>query len=258
MSDSAPSDSAPAPPRGASVDPAETAKFAAMAEAWWDPHGKFRPLHKFNPTRIAFIRDRVAARRGRDPLAPRPLADLKLLDIGCGGGLLAEPMARLGASVTGIDAVARNIAVARLHAERTGLAIDYRTATPEELVESGVKFDVILNMEVLEHVADRGAFLAACCALLADDGLMFIATLNRTAKAFALAIVGAEYVLGWLPRGTHDWRKFVRPSELAAGLRPHGVGFAEITGVAYSPLADRWSLSRDLDVNYMAVAEKAA
>jgi 2-polyprenyl-6-hydroxyphenyl methylase / 3-demethylubiquinone-9 3-methyltransferase len=259
MSDSsAPSDSEPADPRSASIDPTETAKFAAMAEAWWDPQGKFRPLHKFNPTRIAFIRDRVAARHGRDPLAPRPLADLRLLDIGCGGGLLAEPMARLGARVTGIDAVARNIAIARLHAEQSGLAIDYRTATPEELAEEDVKFDVILNMEVVEHVADRASFLGACSTLLADDGLMVIATLNRTAKAFALAIVGAEYVLGWLPRGTHDWRKFVRPSELAAGLRPRGLEFAELTGVSYNPLTDRWSLSRDLDVNYMAVARRMA
>jgi 2-polyprenyl-6-hydroxyphenyl methylase / 3-demethylubiquinone-9 3-methyltransferase len=256
MSDSAPSDSEPTAPRSASIDPAETAKFAAMAEAWWDPQGKFRPLHKFNPTRIAFIRDRVAARHGCDPLAPRPLADLRLLDIGCGGGLLAEPMARLGARVTGIDAVERNIAIARLHAEQAGLAIDYRTATPEELVEDGARFDVILNMEVVEHVADRASFLAACCALLADDGLMVIATLNRTPKAFALAVVGAEYVLGWLPRGTHDWRKFVRPSELAAGLRPHGLEFAELTGVSYNPLMDKWSLSRDLDVNYMAVARR--
>src|SRR5215510_12411414 len=251
-----PSDSEPVAARSASVDPAETAKFAAMAEAWWDPHGKFRPLHKLNPTRIAFIRDRVAARHGRDPLAPRPLADLRLLDIGCGGGLLAEPMARLGARVSGIDALARNIAIARLHAEQAGLAIDYRTATPEELVEDGVRFDIILNMEVVEHVADRTSFLGACSALLADDGVMIIATLNRTAKAFALAIVGAEYVLGWLPRGTHDWRKFVRPSELAAGLRPHGLEFAEITGVSYSPLTDKWSLSRDLDVNYMAVTAR--
>ena len=258
MTDYAPSDSEPAAPRSASIDPAETAKFAAMAETWWDPQGKFRPLHKFNPTRIAFIRDRVAAHHGQDPLGPRPLADLRLLDIGCGGGLLAEPMTRLGARVTGIDAVARNIAVARLHAEGGGLAIDYRTATPEELVADGVKFDVILNMEVVEHVADRAAFLAACCELLAEDGLLFIATLNRTAKAFALAVVGAEYVLGWLPRGTHDWRKFVRPSELAAGLRPHGVDFAELTGVSYNPLADKWSLSPDLDVNYMAVAARKA
>ena len=242
--------------RAGSIDPSEMAKFAAMADAWWDPHGKFRPLHKFNPTRIAFIRDRVAAHLGRDPLGDRPLADLRLLDIGCGGGLLAEPMARLGARVTAIDAVERNIQVARLHAELSGLDIDYRAATPEELVPGGVTFDVILNMEVIEHVADRAAFLAACCALLADNGLMFIATINRTAKAFALAIVGAEYILRWLPIGTHDWRKFLRPSELAAGLRPHGVEFAEITGVSYNPLTDTWSLTRDLDVNYMVVARK--
>ncbi len=243
--------------RGASLDPAEAAKFAAMADAWWDPHGKFRPLHKFNPTRIAFIRDRVAAHQGRDPLGRRPLADLQLLDIGCGGGLLAEPMARLGARVTGIDAVERNVHVARLHAERGGLDIEYRAATPEELVPGGQRFDVILNMEVIEHVANRTTFLAACCALLADNGLMFVATINRTAKAFALAIVGAEYILRWLPIGTHDWRKFLRPSELAAGLRPHGVEFTEMTGVRYNPLTDRWSLTRDLDVNYMVVAGRA-
>jgi 2-polyprenyl-6-hydroxyphenyl methylase/3-demethylubiquinone-9 3-methyltransferase len=240
----------------ASLEPAEAARFAAQAAAWWDPHGKFRPLHRLNPTRLAFIRDRAAAHYGRDPLRPRPLAGLRLLDIGCGGGLLAEPMARLGADVTGIDAVERSIGVARRHAEQSGLAIDYRTATPEDLEATGAAFDVILNMEVVEHVADRAAFLAACCGLLADDGLMFIATINRTAKAFALAIVGAEDVMGWLPRGTHDWRKFVHPSELAAGLRPHGVEFAEITGVSYNLLTDSWSLSRDLDVNYMVVAKK--
>jgi 2-polyprenyl-6-hydroxyphenyl methylase/3-demethylubiquinone-9 3-methyltransferase len=243
--------------RSASVDPVEAAKFAAMADAWWDPQGKFRPLHRFNPTRLAFIRDRAAAHFGRDPLRPRPLAGLRLLDIGCGGGLLAEPMARLGARVTGIDAVERNVQVARLHAERSGIEIHYRTATPEELVGSGAEFDVILNMEVVEHVADRASFLAACCDLLAEGGLMFVATINRTAKAFAFAIVGAEYILRWLPIGTHDWRKFLRPSELAADLRPHGVEFAEVTGVTYSPLTDSWSLSRDLDVNYMVVAKRS-
>jgi 2-polyprenyl-6-hydroxyphenyl methylase/3-demethylubiquinone-9 3-methyltransferase len=257
MTNSAPSDSEPTTAPSASLDPAEAAKFAAMADAWWDPQGKFRPLHKFNPTRIAFIRDRVAAHLGRDPLGNRPLAGLRLLDIGCGGGLLAEPMARLGAQVTGIDAVERNVLIARLHGERGGLAIDYRAATPEELVPEGPTFDVVLNMEVIEHVADRAAFLAACCDLLADDGLMVIATINRTAKAFALAIVGAEYILRWLPIGTHDWRKFLRPSELAAGLRPHGVEFGEITGVSYNPLTDTWSLTRDLDVNYMVVAKRA-
>jgi 2-polyprenyl-6-hydroxyphenyl methylase/3-demethylubiquinone-9 3-methyltransferase len=165
-------------------------------------------------------------------------------------------MARLGAQVTGIDAVERNVQVARVHAERSGLTIGYRAATPEELVPDGRTFDVILNMEVIEHVADRATFLAACCQLLTDDGLMFIATINRTAKAFALAIVGAEYILRWLPTGTHDWRKFLRPSELAAALRPHGLEFTEITGVSYNPLTDSWSLTRDLDVNYIVVAKR--
>ncbi|MGH6931407.1 MAG: bifunctional 2-polyprenyl-6-hydroxyphenol methylase/3-demethylubiquinol 3-O-methyltransferase UbiG [Dongiaceae bacterium] len=246
-----------APQASASIDPDEVAKFTAMAEAWWDPHGKFRPLHKLNPTRLAFIRDRVAERQGRDPLGDRPLAGLRLLDIGCGGGLLAEPMARLGAMVTGVDASDRNIAIARRHAEQSELKIDYRAGSAEELAESGARFDVILNMEVIEHVADRDGFLGACCRLLDEPGMMFVATLNRTAKAYALAIIGAEYVLGWLPRGTHDWNKFVRPSELAAGLRRHGVAITELTGVGYSPLADKWSLSRDLEVNYMAIAERS-
>jgi len=241
---------------GPSVDPDEVARFAAMAEAWWDPAGKFAPLHRFNPLRIAFIRDRVAARLGRDPLQPKPLDGVRLLDIGCGGGLLAEPMSRLGAQVTGVDAGARNIEIARLHAAQGGIDIDYRHATVESLAEAGERFDVVLNMEVVEHVADLGAFLGACAGVLAENGVMFVATLNRTAKAYALAIVGAEYVLRWLPRGTHDWRKFVKPSELAAGLRPHGLGIAELSGVSYNPLADRWRLGRDLDVNYLAVVER--
>lgn len=241
-----------------SVDPAEVQRFAAMAQAWWDPTGKFAPLHRLNPVRIGFIRDRLAARHGRDPLAIRPLDGLRLLDIGCGGGLLAEPMARLGAEVTGIDAAARNIEIARLHAAGSGLAIDYRNTSAEALaMDPGCQaFDAILNMEVVEHVADRGAFLGACARLLAPDGPMFVATLNRTAKSFALAIVGAEYVLGWLPRGTHDWRRFVRPSELAAELRPHGLAVTELVGVAYHPFSGSWALGHDLDVNYMAVVAR--
>ncbi|MGH6961976.1 MAG: bifunctional 2-polyprenyl-6-hydroxyphenol methylase/3-demethylubiquinol 3-O-methyltransferase UbiG [Dongiaceae bacterium] len=244
----------PATGVGASVDRAEIAKFAAMAEAWWDPHGAFRPLHRLNPTRIGFIRDRVAARHGRDPLGDRPLAGLRLIDIGCGGGLLAEPMARLGATVVGVDAAERNIAIARLHAAQSGLAIDYREGTAEDVAAAGDRFDVVLAMEVIEHVADRDAFLGACCELAGADGMIFIATLNRTAKAFALAIVGAEYLLRWLPRGTHEWRRFVRPAELAASFRRHGVATIELAGVSYNPLADKWSVTRDLDVNYMAVA----
>ena len=244
------------PPMAPSVDPAEIAKFADLAEAWWDPYGEFRPLHNLNPTRIAFIRDRVAARLGRDPLGSRPLEGLDLLDVGCGGGLLAEPMARLGARVTGLDAAPRNIAVARAHAAQSGLAIDYRCDTAEALATSGARFDVVLAMEVVEHVADPKAFLGTCCELLKPEGTMIVATLNRTAKAFALAIVGAEYLLRWVPRGTHDWRKFVRPSEVASALRPHGVDVLETAGLRYDPFSDRWTLSRDLDVNYMVVAAR--
>ncbi len=239
-----------------SIDPAEVAKFTAEAEAWWDPAGQFAPLHRLNPTRIAFVRDRLAAARGRDPLRARPLAGIRLLDIGCGGGLLAEPMTRLGARVTGIDASAASVAAAARHARQSGLAIQYRHAAAEELAAAGERFDAVLNMEVVEHAADRDAFLAASAALLGPGGTMFIATLNRTAKAFLFAILGAEYVLRWLPRGTHDWRKFVRPSELAAALRPHSVEIAELAGVTYGPITDTWRLSNDLDVNYMAVARR--
>ncbi len=243
--------------RGGSVDRDEIARFGAMAEEWWDPRGKFRPLHKLNPVRLAFIRDRVAAHFGRDPLAERPLQDLRLVDVGSGGGLLAEPMARLGARVTGIDAAEPNVRMAGLHAAEGGLDIDYRFTDAEALAAAGERFDVVLNMEVVEHVADLGGFLDACCTLVRPGGVMVTATLNRTAKAFALAIVGAEYLLRWLPVGTHRWSKFVRPSELAAGLRAGGLDMVELTGVAYNPICDRWHLApRDLDVNYMAFAAK--
>ena len=241
--------------RSASVDDSEVAKFAALAESWWDSEGPFRPLHKFNPVRIRCIRDRLAGHFNRDPLAPEPLAGLRLLDIGCGGGLLTEPLTRLGATVVGIDATEKNIRIAALHAEQGGLSIDYRHTTAEALDEAGERFDAVLNMEVVEHVADVDAFLTASGNLVGSGGLMIAATLNRTAKSFALAIVGAEYVLRWLPRGTHDWRRFVRPSELAAGLRHAGMTVTSLTGVVFNPLTGIWSLSeRDLDVNYMAVA----
>jgi 2-polyprenyl-6-hydroxyphenyl methylase/3-demethylubiquinone-9 3-methyltransferase len=239
-----------------SVDPAEIAKFSAMAEEWWDPAGKFRPLHKLNPTRLAFVRDRIAGHLGRDPLADRPLAGLSLLDIGCGGGLLAEPLCRLGAEVTGIDASERTIKVASVHAAEVGLAIDYRHAAAEDLAGEGARFDAVLNMEVVEHVADLGAFLAASGALVKPGGAMVVATLNRTPKAFLLGIVGAEYLLRWLPPGTHDWRRFVRPSELARGLVAAGLTVTEIAGMTYNPLTDAWHLSRDTDVNYMVFAVK--
>jgi len=249
-----------APTKSASVDAEEIAKLSASAEEWWDPAGRFRPLHRLNPVRLAFIRDRVAAHAGRDPLAERPLQGLRLLDIGCGGGLLAEPLARLGAEVVGIDASPENIEVAARHATESGLAIDYRLTSAEALAEdltaTGARFDVVVNMEVVEHVADAAAFLHASAALVEPGGAMVLATLNRTPKAFALAIVGAEYLLGWLPRGTHDWRRFLRPSEVAALLRDGGVEIAELTGVAYNPLTAAWRLTRDLDVNYMVFAVK--
>jgi 2-polyprenyl-6-hydroxyphenyl methylase/3-demethylubiquinone-9 3-methyltransferase len=239
-------------PTDGTVDPAEIERFSRIADAWWDPTGKFAPLHQLNPVRIGYIRDRVAAHWQRDALNGEPLKGLSLLDIGCGGGLLSEPMTRLGASVTGVDASERNIAVAALHAERGGLAIDYRQGTAEALAESGAQFDVVLALEIVEHVADVDLFLRSCGRMVKPGGLLFLSTLNRTAKAWALAIAGAEYVLGWLPRGTHDWKKFLKPSEVARGLRAGGIEPQEIVGVVYAPLSRKWSLNRnDLDVNYM-------
>ena len=246
------------PDAATTVDANEIAKFSAMAAEWWDPAGKFRPLHVFNPVRLDFIRSRAVAHFGCDDGAPRPFEGLRLLDIGCGGGLLSEPMCRLGARVTGADAAERNIKTARVHAAEQGLEIDYRATTAEALAEAGESFDIILNMEVIEHVADPSAFMAACGACLAPGGLMIVATLNRTARAFALAIVGAEYVLGWLPRGTHEWSKFVRPDEMRAMMETAGLTPGELTGVAYNPLTDRWSLSRDSAVNYMMTAARSS
>ncbi len=239
------------------VDPAEVAKFERMAAEWWDPDGKFAPLHKFNPVRLGYIRDVAAERFDRDVRAGAPLSGLKLLDVGCGGGLLCEPMARLGAEVVGIDPSATNIDAARRHAAKSGLPIDYRATTAEALsAKGGEAFDIVLAMEVVEHVADIDAFLAACATLASPDGLVFVATINRTLKAFALAIVGAEYILGWLPRGTHDYDKLVRPAELEASLAGAGLAVIHRTGVRYNPLADGWSRSSDMDVNYMIAAAK--
>jgi len=234
------------------VDEAEIERFSRIAEEWWDPTGKFAPLHRLNPVRLGYIRDRATVHWRRDPLSGAPLEGLSLLDIGCGGGLLCEPMARLGAAVTGIDAAERNIATARRHAEGQGLAIDYRETTAEALAAEGRQFDIVLALEIIEHVADIDLFLRSCGQLTKPGGLVFLSTLNRTAKAWALAIAGAEYLLHWLPRGTHDWKKFLKPSEVVRGLRSGGVETQEIVGVVYSPLGRAWSLNkRDLDVNYM-------
>ena len=243
--------------RPTTIDPAEVERFSKLAAEWWNPSGKFRPLHKFNPVRLAYIRDQVAQRFDRDPQVARPFEGLRFLDIGCGGGLLCEPMARLGADVVGADASATNIEVAKLHAAQSGVSVDYRATTAEDLADAGEKFDVILNMEVIEHVSDVALFVSKCADMVKPDGVMFVATINRTLKALGLAIVGAEYVLRWLPRGTHEYGKLVRPAELETALADAGMSIAERTGVTYNPLADRWSLSRDMDVNYMVLALKS-
>ena len=241
------------------VDPAEVAKFEAMAAEWWDPDGKFKPLHMLNPCRLDYIVDQVTAEFGRDPRTPKPLAGLRLLDIGCGGGLLSEPMARLGAEVVGVDAAARNIPVARLHAEHSGLAIDYRHGTAEALAAAGERFDVVLNMEVVEHVPDPAAYLAACRELMRPGGMMICSTINRTPKAWLLAVVGAEHVLRWLPRGTHDWSRFITPDELFALLRGAGLQPVDRKGFVFDPLGWRWHLSdRDLSVNYVTASLRPA
>ncbi len=246
-------------PGQTTVDPAEIERFSRIAAEWWDPAGKFAPLHRLNPVRLGFIRDRACNHWQRDPMAGAPLRGLSVLDIGCGGGLLSEPMARLGAQVTGVDAASRNVRVAALHAEGQALAIDYRQGTAEALAASGAQFDIVLALEIVEHVADVDLFLRSCGRMVKPEGLLFLSTLNRTAKAWALAIAGAEYVLGWLPRGTHDWRKFLKPSEVVRGLRAGGIEAEEIVGVVYSPLSRAWSLNRrDLDVNYMLYGRKLA
>jgi 2-polyprenyl-6-hydroxyphenyl methylase/3-demethylubiquinone-9 3-methyltransferase len=248
-----------APAAPSSVDPAEVERFSRIAAEWWDPEGKFAPLHKFNPVRLAFIREQALARFGRDGRDRRPFQGLTLLDIGCGGGLLAEPMARLGFRVTGVDASDRNIATAATHASEQGLSIDYRVSTAERLLETGEgSYDVILNMEVVEHVADPGAFLRSCGRLLAPGGMMVVATLNRTLKALALAKIGAEYVLRWLPAGTHDWRRFLKPEEIRIHLAGEPFEIEGPFGVVYEPLSGRWKRSADCDVNYMMTVARPA
>jgi 2-polyprenyl-6-hydroxyphenyl methylase / 3-demethylubiquinone-9 3-methyltransferase len=237
-----------------SADPEELRRFAGLAGQWWDEAGALAPLHKLNPTRLGYIRGQACARFGRDPRDERPLAGLEVLDVGCGGGLLCEPLARLGARVTGIDLEPANLGVAAEHARAGGLEIDYREASAEQLAAAGAKFDLVCVMEVVEHVADQAGFLAACGQLVKPGGALVLATLNRTLRAFALGIVAAEYVLGWLPPGTHSWSRFMRPSEAARALRQSGLAPADLTGVSYDPLRDRFRLSPDPAVNYMLFA----
>ena len=238
------------------VDAEEVERFSRHAADWWNPRGPMAALHKFNPVRLGYIRDRAAARFERDPKKLDCLDGLRILDIGCGGGILSEPLARLGARMVGADPSAENIAAARAHAREGGVEVDYRAVTAEDLAAASEKFDIVLAMEVVEHVKDVPLFVKTCAGMVKPGGLMIAATLNRTMKSFALAIVGAEYVLRWLPRGTHQWDKFVMPEELETALEKSGLQVIAERGVIYNPFADRWQLSSDMDVNYMIVAER--
>ncbi len=241
------------------VDAAEIAKFEAMAAEWWDVNGKFKPLHMLNPCRLDYITMQIAAEFGRDLKTERPFAGLRILDIGCGGGLLAEPMARLGADVVGADAAERNIPVAKVHAEQSGLTIDYRHTTAEAMAAAGEQFDAVLNMEVVEHVADPQGYLTACQQLLKPGGLMICSTINRNPKSYVMAIVGAEYVMRWLPKGTHEWEKFITPDELYDLIRKAGLTPVDRKGFVFNPVSWSWRISdRDLSVNYVTASTKPA
>ena len=241
------------------IDDAEVAKFQAMADEWWDPTGKFKPLHMMNPCRLDYITRQIAAEFERDLDGPAPLKGLRILDIGCGGGLLSEPMARLGADVVGADAAERNIPVAQLHAEQSGLEIDYRHTTAEALAEAGEQFDAVLNMEVVEHVSDPLAYLAACHDLMKPGGLQICSTLNRNPKSYVMAIIGAEHVMRWLPKGTHEWSKFITPDELYDLLRQAGLEPVDRKGFVFNPITWSWSISeRDLSCNYVTASRRPA
>ena len=233
------------------IDPEDVARFSAIADEWWDPEGKFKPLHRFNPIRLHYIRDRICTHFGRDKQSLRPFAGLRFLDVGCGGGLISEPLARMGADVTGIDASERNIRTAQVHAKQGSLDISYHSTTVEEIAATGESYDAVISLEVVEHVANVDLFLDGCAALTADKGAIALATLNRTPKSFALGIVGAEYIMRWLPRGTHNWKNFVRPSELARGLRRNGITVEDISGLTFNPLNSEWQVSGDVSVNYV-------
>jgi len=245
-----------AKPRASSIDLAEVERFSRHAGDWWDPHGPLAPLHKLNPVRIGYIRDQAAARFRRDAKKLDSLRGLRILDIGCGGGILSEPLARLGADIVGVDPAAENIAAATAHAAESGVAVDYRATTAEDLAAQNERFDIVLAMEVVEHVANVEDFVATCTSMVKPGGLMIAATLNRTMKSFALAIVGAEYVLRWLPRGTHQWDKFVTPEELEKAIEGNGLNVIGERGVIYNLFADCWQLSPDMDVNYMIAAAR--
>ncbi|CRK75117.1 bifunctional 2-polyprenyl-6-hydroxyphenol methylase/3-demethylubiquinol 3-O-methyltransferase UbiG [Nereida ignava] len=239
------------------VDPAEIAKFEAMAAEWWDVNGKFKPLHMLNPCRLDYITRQIAAEFGRDLAKDAPFEGLRILDIGCGGGLLCEPMARLGATIVGADAAERNIPVAKVHAEQSGLDIDYRFTTAEAMAEAGEQFDVVLNMEVVEHVADPLAYLTACQQLLKPGGLQICSTLNRNPKSYLMAIIGAEHIMRWLPKGTHEWSKFITPDELFELLTTSGMTPVDRKGFVFNPISWSWSISeKDLSVNYVTASTK--
>ena len=243
-------------PDATTIDASEVERFSRLAQEWWNPTGKFKPLHKFNPVRLDYIRREMATNFARDAMAPKPFAGLSILDIGCGGGLICEPLARLGAAVVGADAAETNIEVAKLHAAGSGLDIDYRATTAEAIAAGGETFDVVLALEIVEHVSDVDLFLSSCAAMVKPGGLLFVATINRTFKALTFAIVGAEYVLGWLPKGTHQYSKLVRPQEIVTPVEMAGLAMLDETGVVYHPLADEWRLGRDTDVNYMVLARR--
>ncbi len=244
-------------PSASSIDRDEVARFESIAATWWDPAGPMRVLHRFNPVRLAYIRDAACRHFGRDPKAPFPLEGLAIVDVGCGGGVLSEPLARLGARVTGLDPAPTNVKVAQAHADAAGVSVDYRARTIEDVVAGNERFDIVLAMEVVEHVVDMPAFVATACAAVKPGGLLFSATLNRTLRSYALAIVGAEYVLGWLPKGTHDWDKFVKPHELIRAVEAGGLAVTDTTGVVFNPLDSSWRASRDTAVNYMIAACRA-
>jgi 2-polyprenyl-6-hydroxyphenyl methylase / 3-demethylubiquinone-9 3-methyltransferase len=243
---------------GDTLDPEEIERFSRIADEWWDPLGKFRPLHQLNPIRLQFIRDEICRHFGKDSRAPSPLKGLNILDIGCGGGLLCEPMSRLGANVTGVDPANRTIEAASEHAKDMGLHINYRATRAEKLLDAGEQFDIVVNMEVIEHVPDVPTFLKICAGLIKPGGLMLASTLNRTLKSYGLAIIGAEYIMRWLPTGTHQWQRFVTPEELQQALLGAGLTDIEQTGMSYNPLTGSWSLGSDMEVNYLASAKKPA